>query len=286
MKKIFTMLCVLAAGASLSAQDGTGIYLSGDMNEWSINDPAWEFKTEAEIPGWASIDLSELPAGTNFRIVGLGRDFGMKNDRNTIRTNSLHLMTHEGKNKLVACDEGLGGVHLMVQTEGFTTDKYIGIITRTADTQTLYGACMETSVTPALLTTDASDPMTVSGNVEITEPWFVVQAYQLSNATQTVCNYGLSDTDGVLTPTSNLAPTALAIPVPADGAGEYKVTFNTQTYSYHLGDDSGVQTIALSGSSDSEAYYYNLQGIRVAEPVKGNLYIKVSGGKADKVIAD
>lgn len=283
MKKILTMLCALVAGASLSAQDGTGIYLSGDMNGWSKNDPAWEFKAEAEIPGWACIDLSELPAGTNFRIVGLGRDFGMKNDRNTIRTNSLHLMTQEGKNNLVACDEGLGGVHLMVQTEGFTTDKYIGIITRTADTQVLYGACMETSVTPSLLTADASDPLTVCGNVEITEPWFVVQAYQLGNATQTVCNYGLSDTDGVLTPTSNLVPTAPAIPVPADGAGEYKVTFNTQTYSYCIGDDSGVQTIR---HSDSEAHYYNLQGIRVTVPVKGNLYIKVCGGEARKVIAD
>lgn len=283
MKKFFTLICGAALGcASMAAQEGCGIYLTGDMNEWKENDPQWEFKAEPEIPGWAYIDLTDLPAGTNFRIMGEGRKYGMKNTRNTIRQNSMHLMTLDGANNLVACEEGLDGVHLMVQSDVFKTDKYIGILTITDASKVLYGACMESSVTPTLLNPSASVPAIVEGEVDITEPWYVVRAYELSNATQTVCNYGLSDTEGKLQPTSNLAPTAAAIPVPASGSGVHKVEFDTLTYAYAVDGDLGVEGIAAS--SDTSVRWYNLQGIPVADPQQGRIYIRVSEGRAAKVI--
>lgn len=284
MKKFFTLLtlCTLTA-AAVSADDQTvGIYLSGTMNDWAENDAAWEFKAEPETPGWAYIDLSTLPAGTEFRIVGQGRNFGMKNTRNTIRRNSMHLMTLDGTYNLTACDESLDGVHLMVQTEGFATDKYIGILTITDESKTLYGACMQSSVTPTLLQPIVNTPNVLAAEVDITEPWYVVKAYQLSNATQTVCNYGLSDTDGILTPTSNLAPTAPAIPLPAEGPGKHIVHFNYETYAYWLDNNSAVGEIILG--TDAGATYYNLRGIRVDNPEKGGIYIRVTSGRTTKVI--
>lgn len=50
---------------------------------------------------------------------------------------------------------------------------------------------------------------------------------------------------------------------------------------YVKGDGSGVADIAVE--NNGEAVYYNLQGVRVENPVKG-LYIVVKGGKSQKVI--
>lgn len=293
MKKIFT-LATLALAFTISAfaadddnTQATGIFLSGTMNDWSENDPQWELKAEPQIPGWACIDLSSMPAGTQFRIVGHNRNYGMKNTRNTIRQNSMHLMTLDGANNLVACDESLDGVHLMVQSDVFTTDKYIGILTITDESQVLYGACMQSSVTPTLLQPIVNTPYTLAAEVDITEPFYIVKAYQLSNATQTVCNYGLSDTQGILRPTSNLTPEASPIPVPADGAGKYMVAFNYQTYSYSVGGDTSVEAIPdsdnLSDGDNTETIYYNLQGIRVANPLKGNIYIRLRNNRPSKI---
>lgn len=50
---------------------------------------------------------------------------------------------------------------------------------------------------------------------------------------------------------------------------------------YVKGDGSGVADIAVE--NNGEAVYYNLQGVRVENPVKG-LYIVVKGGKSQKVM--
>ena len=50
------------------------------------------------------------------------------------------------------------------------------------------------------------------------------------------------------------------------------------------GQSTGVEDIIANGADDSEAVYYNLQGVRVANPAAGNLYIKVQGDKATKVL--
>ena len=46
---------------------------------------------------------------------------------------------------------------------------------------------------------------------------------------------------------------------------------------------TGVNDIAADGV-EAEAVYYNLQGVRVANPAAGNLYIKVQGSKVSKVL--
>lgn len=281
MKKIFTLL--FAASALMASAEGTGIYLTGTMNDWAKTDAAWELQPEPDMPGWAYIDLTDMPGGTEFRIVGHGRDFGMKNTRNIIRQNSLHLPTEGGTYNLTACDEGLDGVHLLVLTEDFETSRYGSIITRTSATETIYGACKASSVEPVVLAPLPGAENIVAGEVELTEPWYVIKAYKLSNATQSVTSYGLSAPGSTqLVPTSFIAPTADPIPVPADGEGTYMVEYNTATMVYGIGTGSlGVEGVEVSGVS--EAVYYNLQGVRVENPDKG-IYIMIRDGRASKVM--
>lgn len=66
-------------------------------------------------------------------------------------------------------------------------------------------------------------------------------------------------------------------------AGKYDVTANIvdNTISI-LPSSAGVAEIEVDASA--EAVYYNMQGMRVTNPEKGALVIKVSGGKAQKII--
>lgn len=57
--------------------------------------------------------------------------------------------------------------------------------------------------------------------------------------------------------------------------------FNTITYNFTNSD--GVNDI-ITEDADAPAVYYNMQGVRVANPAAGNLYIKVQGSKATKVL--
>ena len=49
------------------------------------------------------------------------------------------------------------------------------------------------------------------------------------------------------------------------------------------GTITGINDIAVDGEG-TEAVFYNLQGVKVAKPAAGNVYIKVAGGKASKVM--
>lgn len=288
MKK--SLLIAAAALCSLASQaEGVGVYITGSMNNWNNSDPAWEFQLEEDTPGWAYIDISSLPAGTEFRIVGPdGREYGMKNTRNTIRQNSLHLMTLNGTYNLVAADGGLDGVHLMLQYGEFFTDKYIGIITRNADSELLYGACDAESVTPTLLPRlEQTD--NYSAMVNLTQGWYVIKAYQLSNATQTVCSYApaaagtevVAGTPLQLTATSNLTPTLSPISVPTSGAGEYSVNFNAASNTLTISNSTGIgETIT---TTDEAAEYFSLEGIRLNAPE--GICIERRGTKARLIAA-
>ncbi len=60
---------------------------------------------------------------------------------------------------------------------------------------------------------------------------------------------------------------------------KYNVTFNAKTGEILIDFPTAVENIA---ADNTEAVYYNLQGVRVANPEKG-LYIKVQGNKTAKV---
>lgn len=74
--------------------------------------------------------------------------------------------------------------------------------------------------------------------------------------------------------------------------GSNNIALVAGTYSFSLDPANMVLTITTASSGiegveagmASDAVYYNLQGIRVANPVEGKVYIRVEGGKAVKVI--
>lgn len=52
----------------------------------------------------------------------------------------------------------------------------------------------------------------------------------------------------------------------------------------HL-ESSGIDTPAIGTDADVAPEYYNLQGVRIANPTPGQLYIKRQGAKVSKHIA-
>lgn len=66
-------------------------------------------------------------------------------------------------------------------------------------------------------------------------------------------------------------------------AGDYDVTANTVASTITIAL-SQVGIGEIEAEDATEAVYYNLQGVRVANPERGAMLIKVAGGKAAKVI--
>lgn len=66
-------------------------------------------------------------------------------------------------------------------------------------------------------------------------------------------------------------------------AGNYDVTANIVASTINIATAT-TDVIAVEADNAAEAVYYNLQGMRVANPEKGALVIKVVGGKAQKLI--
>lgn len=66
----------------------------------------------------------------------------------------------------------------------------------------------------------------------------------------------------------------------AEADKHYNVKFNVKTHEIYVTFATGIETIDAEAA---DAVYYNLQGVRVDNPVKG-LYIRVANGKSQKVM--
>lgn len=64
--------------------------------------------------------------------------------------------------------------------------------------------------------------------------------------------------------------------------GQYRIVADFSTMKVSLYDPAGIESI--SNDSEIEPIYFNMQGMRVAQPQPGNIYIRVRGTKSDKVI--
>ena len=53
---------------------------------------------------------------------------------------------------------------------------------------------------------------------------------------------------------------------------------------FENGDYTSISSVPSADSNDAAPVYYNLQGIKVSNPAKGQLYIRTIGSKAEKVI--
>lgn len=67
---------------------------------------------------------------------------------------------------------------------------------------------------------------------------------------------------------------------------DMQVTYNPdQMMLYIEMDTAGVEDVAIDGIyDDCEPVYYNLQGVRIANPESGHIYIEIRGNKARKIL--
>ena len=77
-------------------------------------------------------------------------------------------------------------------------------------------------------------------------------------------------------------PTDIPVYVPAGSINDYKAAAEWKSFTNYqpLGNTSAIETI--EAADNTEAVYYNLNGVRVDNPTSG-LYIKRQGNKAVKV---
>lgn len=71
--------------------------------------------------------------------------------------------------------------------------------------------------------------------------------------------------------------------LPDDFAGKVKMTVNLNEKNIKLEAETKQDSIEAIEAENAEAVYYNLQGVRVANPENG-IFIKVAGNKVEKVI--
>ena len=105
---------------------------------------------------------------------------------------------------------------------------------------------------------EAKEITPIYKNTQATGDDFKISLDGLTPHTDYICRFqALNDNNGVYS------------------APEY-VLFRTE-------DPAGVEDVAVD-AADADAEWYTIQGIRVAAPAHGNIYIRVAGGKPTKVI--
>lgn len=82
------------------------------------------------------------------------------------------------------------------------------------------------------------------------------------------------------------APAYTVVPVEGDSKSVYILMYNNGApaakWQFSVSETTGVEGVETV-DADAPAVYYNMQGVRVANPAKG-LYIRVQGNKATKVV--
>ena len=101
--------------------------------------------------------------------------------------------------------------------------------------------------------------------------------------------YGAATADAQLTPDVEAPMLKYPVNVSASSAkswavapGVYNIRADFATMTVTVSEAAGVSDI--TADDDAPATYYNLQGVPVANPVPGTLYIRLRGTRADKVL--
>lgn len=101
----------------------------------------------------------------------------------------------------------------------------------------------------------------------------IINSYPTSKATE----FNISD---------NVAECILKVPAGSEALyaahpiwGKFKTI-----YGFSNGDYTSINTINSENTPTSSAVYYNLQGLKINTPAKGELYILITGNKAEKMV--
>lgn len=168
-------------------------------------------------------------------------------ESNKNQAKTLSMLTHEG--------EGIyTGTHDFGQEDG---EKEFIVASTSNNNRPVYGIAKETRA-------DSSDETKLN-----------LVAYPTIIADQRPVGNGAAKASKV----------SLVTPIKTTLKGQHKVTFNANTGELTLAADPGVQSavVEISAADNAEVEYYNMQGVRVANPENG-IYVRRQGNKVSKVI--
>ncbi|MCC8070588.1 MAG: hypothetical protein LIO90_02155 [Bacteroidales bacterium] len=273
MKKTLLSLALAAMTLSASATDWV---LAGGFNNWSTS--ATPFTQNED--GTYSVTIDQLTTEFKVTVAGWGQEWGAPAD-NTILTvgEPFTVVSEDDKN---------------IQLMPFTVVNN-ATITFNEEEATLLVTGEEAVEMPALWITggfcDWATPGE-GGSVAMTlEDKVYTATVTFSGATEFKPvgsgwspQFSWGEEYETMTPENNTTPVVYGEVnnIKADFTGTYLVTLDLNTYTISITDPSAIRTIG-DDAVEGEAIYYNLQGVRVANPQNG-LYIKVNGHKTEKVL--
>ncbi len=265
MKKFYLFLTALLVSAAANADDW---YLTGTVNNWSEADGSeYKFSESETLPGFMALNLTELSGQFKIRKQGTWNDaMGSWNDNPTISLGEPYQGHGNGndisvvgtiRNATIYINENTYNIVIAGEKDGveFPASLYVqGIPNWEA----------------------AGTPMTRDRNVYTAEFNELTEGaeFKINNGTWDL-NWGAaSDINiGSLYPAYNNGDNSIVV----QSMTNAKIVFfyspdkNSTVTLTGTPKPTGVENITVEDNDD--APYYNLQGIRVANPQPGNLYI-------------
>lgn len=259
------------ADASVVGTYEEGNVLFPEMSVWAFGDP------ENEVPGWyyltfsnvfttEELDIPEPDPYENYELIGKGK----------FLENIVYGLFQDEENTTE------------VEVDVYVSKDDENVILITNPLKALYEANGLGEYASPDLEFDLTDP---------TDVYFALTNTGLGN--QNVGNYlygsttffyewGIIDEDEVVKSTYIEENGKKVVVIPAEGS----LVMTSQTYQLYMGspfesvltwgEQSGIDNVVAE--QNGPAVYYNLQGVRVNNPAKGGVYVRVQNGKAAKIV--
>lgn len=281
MKKFYTLL--VSAVVALAA-NATDFYLIGGFNSWTLKDPTCLFTAQGD--GTYVLDLG-VTLTSGFKIndgTWSNNDYNFGSNGSNLVVGEVYNLNASGSSGDIKISENIANPHLVFNPE--------------AKTLLITGQSKEAVYCYAVHGEVFDGATWTSGNMEEVDGKWVLTAAIVPGS------FGLMQMDAEsLKQTGWFAGVQVGEEVPAftldnlgqpqavtdEGCvnwssnleGEYTFTFDPEALSLTVTEASGIASVIVD--NDAPAVYYNLQGVEVANPVRG-IYIQVRGTSVKKVV--
>ncbi|MGM9860638.1 MAG: hypothetical protein ACI31C_07780 [Muribaculaceae bacterium] len=284
MKKFYTLL--VSAVVALAA-NATDFYLVGGFNGWKNQDPTCLFTAQGD--GTYVLDLG-VTLTSGFKIndgTWSNNDYNFGGDGVTkLVIGEVYNLSVGGSSKDIAISENIANPHLVFNPEAktllITGQSKEAVYCYAVHGEVFDGATWTSGnmdevdgkwVLTATIVPGSFGLMQMDAESHMQTGWFAgvpvgeeAPAFTLDNLGQP---QAVTDLEDVRTNwASNLE-------------GEYTFTFDPEALTLTIIEASGIASVVVD--NDAPAVYYNLQGVEVANPVRG-IYIQVRGTSVKKVV--
>lgn len=267
------------------------LYLTGSFNSWTPGDEAWKLTTTDNVT--YTFDGKDFAEGAEFKITGATWE---ENPGYTTQNTKMEMDTEYDCDSVDAgSNMGFNGTATGVsmtfnkETKKVTFTGTLTPPTPPATPETLYviGEVNGNSWAPETGVSMTKDGDVFTTEITITDaPKYFSFAVALADSWDALNVAGNrfapeTDTELSLTATGVFAPagaSAKSFFINTDGSYLLKADFSTMTAS--ITEVGGIDNVIVD---EADAEWFTLQGVRVANPEKGGIYIRVVNGKAVKI---